>query len=141
MVVPHATGRLPEVLKRGLADLDELGVAALGFERMLLVRSARQPQPVVGRNFFEKTAAWMRSTLAYMIPASEQPVRPPKLAEFIETVLRVLPVGTRVALPELLSQADQSDRRPTYSGENRPQPDGMHALVHAWLEAAHNRSQ
>jgi len=141
VVVPHATGRLPEALKRGLADLDELGVAALGFERLLLVRSARQPQPVAARNGFEKTAAWMLSTLAYMIPASGQPVRPAKLAEFIEAVLRVLPAGTHVASPELLAQANHSDRRTSFSGNNRPASAGMHALVQAWLEGAHNRSQ
>lgn len=141
VVVPHATGRLPEALKRGLADLDELGVAALGFERLLLVRSARNSQPVVARNGFEKTAAWMLSTLAYMIPAAEQPVRPAKLAEFIEAVLRVLPAGTHVASPELLAQADHSDRQPALAGNKRPVSAGMQALVQAWLEGAHNRSQ
>lgn len=141
VVVPHATGRLPEALKRGLADLDELSVAALGFERLLLVRSARNPQPVVARNGFEKTAAWMLSTLAYMIPASGQPVRPAKLAEFIEAVLRVLPAGTRVASPELLAQAGHSDRHPSLAGDKRPAAAGMQALVQAWLEGAHNRRQ
>src|SRR6185369_4080827 len=43
IVLPHAQGRLPEALKRGLASLDEQAVAALGFERLLLIRSAQKP--------------------------------------------------------------------------------------------------
>ncbi|MEO6015949.1 MAG: hypothetical protein ABIP46_01735, partial [Polaromonas sp.] len=91
VVMPHAPGRLPEALKRGLANLDEQAVAALGFERLLLVRSARKADDAAPRGFLEKTAAWMLSTLKYMIPATEQPVRPARLAEFVEAVLRVLP--------------------------------------------------
>ena len=53
VVQPHAQGRLPEALKRGLASLDEQAVAALGFERVLLVRSAQKPaaapRPTPGR--------------------------------------------------------------------------------------------
>ena len=83
----------------------------------------------------------MLSMLASVIPACEQPMRPAELAGFIEAVLRMLPVGTPVASPELRSQANQSDRRPPVPGENRSQPGGMHALVQAGLKAAHNRSQ
>src|SRR5687768_12947631 len=45
VVLPHAQGQLPEALKRGLASLDEQAVAALGFERLLIVRSAQKPGP------------------------------------------------------------------------------------------------
>jgi hypothetical protein len=133
VVLPHATGRLPEALKRGLANLDELGVSALGFERLLLVRSARKPEAGAGGNVFEKTAAWMLSTLAYMIPASEQPVRPAKLAHFVDEALQRLPPGTHVASPELLWRANQTLSRSDAEGS-------MTALVSGWLEAGHNRS-
>ena len=134
VVVPHATGRLPDALKRGLANLDEQAVAALGFERLLLVRSARKPQEAAGKNFLEKTAAWMLSTLKFMIPQAEQPVRPAKLAEFVDAALQVLPPGTHVAAPELLWQANQSGGRHSGGG-------GMHGVVQAWLAAARNPAQ
>lgn len=134
IVLPHDSGRLPEALKRGLANLDELGVAALGFERLLLVRSARKPAAAMPGNVFERTAAFMLSTLAYMIPASEQPVRPAKLAQFIDAALRVLPPGTHVASPELLHRANQTSSNPQASLD----APGMPALVHSWLEAGQN---
>lgn len=134
VVVPHATGRLPDALKRGLANLDEQAVAALGFERLLLVRSARKPQDAAGQNFLEKLAAWMLSTLRFMVPQAEQPVRPAKLAEFVDAVLQVLPPGTHVAAPELLWQANQSSGG-RFGGGN------MHSVVQAWLAAARNPAQ
>ena len=133
VVLAHATGRLPEALKRGLANLDELEISSLGFERLLLVRSARKPEAATGGDVFEKTAAWMLSTLAYMIPASEQPVRPAKLVHFVDTALQFLPTGTHVVPPELLWRANQ-----TVAGSDAG--DGMQALVRGWLEAGHNRA-
>jgi hypothetical protein len=50
----------------------------------------------------------MLSILKFMIPQAEQPVRPAKLAEFVDTALAMLPPGTHVAAPELLWQANQS---------------------------------
>ena len=123
VVMPHAQGRLPEALKRGLANLDEHAVAALGFESMLLLRSAQKTAAVQQAGFLKKTAAWMLSTLSYMIPATEQPVRPTKLAEFVEAALRVLPPGTHVASPELLWRASQG----------QPKAAGMQDIVNAWL--------
>ena len=102
VVTPHAQGRLPEALKRGLANLDEQALTGLGFERLLLVRSARKADADTTSGLLEKTAAWMLSIFKYMIPASEQPVRPSRLAEFIDEALRVLPPGTHVAPQELL---------------------------------------
>ena len=131
VVVPHSTGRLPDALKRGLANLDEQAVAALGFERLLLVRSARKAPDAAGKNFPERVAAWMLSTLKFMIPQAEQPVRPAKLAEFVDAALRVLPPGTHVAAPELLWQANQSGGRGV----------GMHSVVQAWLAAARDPAQ
>ena len=43
-VLPHAQGRLPDALKRGLASLDEQAVAALGSERVVFLRSVTQRQ-------------------------------------------------------------------------------------------------
>jgi hypothetical protein len=93
IVMPHAQGRLPDALQRGLANMDEQAVAAAGFERMLLVRSAQQLARVRPAGLLKKTAAWMLSTLSYMIPATEQPVRPVKLAEFVDAALQLLPPG------------------------------------------------
>jgi hypothetical protein len=119
VVLPHAPGRLPQALRHGLASIDEQQVAALGFERVLLVRSAQKQAATVGRGFLEKVAAWMLSTLKYMIPVSEQPVRPARLAEFVDLALRGLPAGTHVVPPELLWQAGQARN--------------MHTVVQAWL--------
>jgi hypothetical protein len=139
VVVPHASGRLPDALKRGLADLDEHAVAALGFERVLLVRSARKADSPKAGNVFERTAAWMLSILKFMIPAAQQPVRPAKLAEFVDAALAMLPPGTHVAAPELLWEANQS----TSAGWSA-KPDGgksMRHVVLAWLAATHNPEQ
>ncbi|MGB4115901.1 MAG: hypothetical protein WBK51_05075 [Polaromonas sp.] len=112
VVLPHAQGRLPDAVKRGLANLDEQALAALGFERLLLVRAAQKMPTAAAQGFLNKTAAWMLSTLSYMIPATEQPVRPSKLAEFIDLALPLLPPGTHVASPELLWQsAEGKDTR------------------------------
>ncbi len=143
VVVPHASGRLPDALKRGLADLDEHAVAAMGFERVLLVRSARKEQAVPSKNFFEKTAAWMLSVLKFMIPAAEQPVRPAKLAEFVDTALAMLPPGTHVAAPELLWQANQSTAAgwSATRGDTKGNGNSMRHVVQAWLAATHNPAQ
>ncbi len=124
VVVPHAQGRLPYAVKRGLANLDEQALAALGFDRLLLVRSAQKAAPAAAKGMLNKTAAWMLSTLSYMIPATEQPVRPSKLAEFIDIAIHQLPVGTHVASPELLWRA----------------AEGLNTLqvVQAWLNGPHS---
>jgi hypothetical protein len=143
VVVPHAPGRLPDALKRGLADVDEHAVAAMGFERVLLVRSARKVQAVRSENFFERTAAWMLSILKFMIPAAEQPVRPAKLAEFVDTALAMLPAGTHVAAPELLWQANQSTAAGWSANRDGAKVGGnsMRDVVRAWLAATHNPEQ
>ncbi|MDO9403197.1 MAG: hypothetical protein Q7T87_04125 [Polaromonas sp.] len=121
VVTPHAQGRLPEALKRGLANLDEQALTGLGFTCLLLVRSARKAEADNASGLFEKTAAWMLSIFKYMIPASEQPVRPARLAEFIDEVLRVLPPGNHVAPQELLSQAG-------------PGAPALREVVRRWLD-------
>lgn len=120
IVLPHAQGRLPDALKRGLASLDEQAVAAMGFDSVLIVRSARKAAATPsGASFLEKTAAWMLSIAGFMIPASEQPVRAAKVAEFVDKALQLMPPGTHVAAPELVWQAAQGD---------------VGAVVRAWLQ-------
>lgn len=109
IVMPHAQMRLPESLKRGLANLDEHAVATLGFERLLIVRSPQKPQSQPPGNFLARVAHGMLSTLRYMIPSSEQPVRAVKVAEFVAHALRLAPPGIHIASPEMLWQAAQGD--------------------------------
>jgi hypothetical protein len=109
IVLPHAPGRLPEALKRGLASLDEQAVAALGFERLLLLRSAQKPGTVQHANAGARIAHWMLGIFKYMVPSSEQPVRATKVAEFLAVALRIAPAGIHVASPERVWQAAQQD--------------------------------
>lgn len=118
VVQPHAQGRLPEALKRGLASMDEQSVAALGFDRLLLVRSARKPADASKGSAPERLAAWMLSIARFMVPASEQPVRAVAVAQFVDAALRLAPLGTYVAAPELVWQAAQGQAE---------------AVVRAWL--------
>lgn len=127
VVLPHAQGRLPDAVKRGLANLDEHALAALGFERLLLVRSAQKTAPRAATGLPDKVAAWMLSTLSYMIPVTDQPVRPSKLAEFIDVAIHQLPVGTHVASPELLWRAAASLSTPQ--------------VVQAWLNGSNSIAQ
>ncbi|WP_213958491.1 hypothetical protein [Variovorax sp. dw_954] len=107
VVQPHAQGRMPDALKHGLAGLDEHAVVALGFERVLLVRSAQKPAAQRFANPAERLAAWMLSIFRYMVPSSEQPVRASKVAEFVERALQVAPPGVHVASPEIVWRATQ----------------------------------
>ena len=109
IVLPHAPGRLPEALKRGLASLDEQAIAALGFERLLILRSAQQPGKAAHASAGSRLAHWMLGIFKYMIPSSEQPVRAVKVAELLSAALRIAPPGIHVAAPELVWQAAQED--------------------------------
>ena len=109
VVLPHAQGRLPEALKRGLADLDEQAVAALGFERLLIVRSAQKPAPAAASGKLAAIAHWMLSITRYMVPSSEQPVRAAKVAQFVTAALQLAPPGIHVAAPETVWHAAQGD--------------------------------
>ena len=113
VVLPHAQGRLPEALKRGLASLDEHAVAAQGFERLLIVRSAQKPEPPPDGRWLPGVARWMLSVFKYMVPSSEQPVRSAKVAEFVAAALQVAPPGIHVAAPETVWRAAQGDLRLT----------------------------
>ena len=109
VVLPHAPGRLPEALKRGLGSLDEQAVAGLGFDRILLLRSAQKPADVEQRSAPARLAHWMLGIFKYMIPSSEQPVRAVKVAQLLAAALRHAPPGIHVAAPELVWQAAQGD--------------------------------
>ena len=118
VVLPHAQGRLPEALKRGLADLDEQAVAALGFDRLLIVRSAQKAPPPPAPGMLAGIAHWMLSILKYMVPSSEQPVRAAKVAQFVAVALQLAPPGIHIAAPETVWHAAQGD---------------LHAAVRQWL--------
>ena len=109
VVLPHAQGRLPEALKRGLASLDEHAVATLGFERLIIVRSAQKPGPSAASGLLPAFARWMLSVFKFMVPSSEQPVRAVKVAEFVALALQLVPPGIHIAAPELVWRAAQGD--------------------------------
>ncbi|MBA3773456.1 MAG: hypothetical protein H0X13_13480 [Ramlibacter sp.] len=109
IVLAHAPGRLPEALKPGLAGLDEQAVAALGFERLLIVRSAQKPPPAAAPGVLAGLAHWMLSIFKYMVPSSEQPVRAAKVAQFVATALKLAPPGIHIAAPETVWHAAQGE--------------------------------
>lgn len=111
VVLPHAQARLPDGLKRGLASLDEQAVAALGFERLLIVRAAEKPRRERAGSWPQALARWMLSVTGYMVPNREQPVRSAKLAEFVAHALRLAPPGIHVAASDLVWTAAQGDVR------------------------------
>jgi len=113
VVLPHAQGRLPEALKRGLASLDEQAVAALGFDRILIIRSAGKPGSARPPGILHSVAHWMLSVFKYMVPSSEQPVRAVKVAEFVAMALALAPPGIHIAAPEVVWRAAQGDLRGT----------------------------
>lgn len=108
VVVPHDQGRLPEALKAGLATLDEHAVAAMGFERLLLVRPAAAPPARRHAHVLEWLAHRMLSIFAYMIPNSELPPRPADLAALVDVALREIPPGVHIAPPELARKTQAS---------------------------------
>jgi hypothetical protein len=111
VVLPHAQGRLPDALKRGLAGLDEQAVAAQAFERLLIVRSAQKPAALEARSFLAAVADWMLSVTKYMVPSSEQPVRAAKVAELVAVALQLAPPGIHIAAPETVWRAAQGRTR------------------------------
>lgn len=111
VVLPHAPGQLPEALKRGLATLDEQALAGLGFDRLLIFRSAQKPVAVRQANVLARLADWMLGIFKYMVPSTEQPVRAVKVAELLAVALQLAPHGIHVAAPETVWQAGQGSAR------------------------------
>lgn len=109
IVLPHAQGSLPESLKRGLASLDEQTLASIGFDRLIIVRSAQKPATLVKTNPLEKLAHWMLGIFQFMVPSSEQPVRPTKMAQMVDALLQTAPLGITVLAQEEVWALAQSD--------------------------------
>lgn len=110
VVMPHAQGQLPEALKRGLANLDEQAVAALGLERLIIVRSAQKPATLpAGGPWLPRVAQFMLGVFKYMVPGAEQPVRADKVAALVQCALDIAPPGIHIAAPEVVWQAAQGD--------------------------------
>lgn len=109
VVQPHDTGRLPDALRHGLANLDEQAVAALDFERLLFVRSARASEPAVADSLPQRLAHWMLGIFKYMVPESERPLRAPVLARLVQVLMDVAPPGAHVVPTPLLWRAAQGD--------------------------------
>ena len=120
VVLPHDQGRLPLALQQGLANLDEQAVAALGFERLLIVRSAVKPAPQKASGLLQRIANGVLSSLTYLVPNSQMPVRASKVAELVDVALRHLPPGIHIAPPELVWRCSQTPVLP---------------LVKEWLSA------
>ncbi len=100
VVLPHAQGSLPDALKAGLATLNEQALAAIGFERLLIVRSAEKPKASSPSHALDKLALWMLGIFKFMVPTPEQPVRPVKLANIVDAALQYAPAGVRVLGPQ-----------------------------------------
>lgn len=121
IVLPHVQGSLPESLKHGLASLDEQAMAALGFERLIIVRSAQKPMALNKTHPLEKLAQWMLSIFSFMVPSSEQPVRPTRLAELVDILLQLAPKGIHVLAQEQVWQFAQMPS------------DALASKLRAWL--------
>lgn len=110
VVMPHSPASLPDALKRGLANLDEHAVAALGFEHLVFVRSAQKPGNARAAQWLQRLADGVLAQMQMMVAAPDQPVRATKVAQFVLELAAQLPAaepGTRVAPPELVWQAAQ----------------------------------
>jgi hypothetical protein len=109
VVLPHQPNRLPTALQRGLANLDEVAVCALGIQRLVIIRSASKLAPTASDlPWGAKIASWMLNALSYMVPNSEQPLRASQLARIVGQTLaevQASPGGTFIAGHELLYQA------------------------------------
>jgi hypothetical protein len=103
VVLPHQQGRLPEAIKRGLATDDEHAVAAMGFDTVLLLRSA-QPgaRSATAGGFLARLAAGMLGVLHYLVPNNQKPVRADGVARVASCALELAPPGIHVAAPELV---------------------------------------
>jgi hypothetical protein len=112
IVLPHVQGSLPESLRRGLASLDEQAVASMGFERLLILRSAQKPLALRRQHVLQRLAHWMLGIFAFMVPAQEQPVRPSKIALILDALLLTAPAGITVLAQEdmwTLGQCEPQD--------------------------------
>ena len=110
VVSPDAPAALPHALMAGLANLDEQAVTALGFDHLVFVRTARPNVATHTRPWLQRVADNVLAQLQVMVAASNQPLRARKVAEFVDALVRQLPLsapGTRIAPPELLWRCAQ----------------------------------
>lgn len=122
VVLPHQAALLPQALKVGLANLDEQAVSAMGFEHVVIVRSAEPPEERLTSRGLQRVADMVLAQLRFMTPQQQQPVRARKVAALAAALahqLRGSGPGTRVLPPEVVWHAAQL-REP-------------HGLVQAWL--------
>ncbi len=121
VVLPHHQGRLPEAIKRGLATRDEQAVAAMGFDTVLLLRSA-QPGPgaAAAGGLLHRLAAGMLGVLHYLVPNNQKPVRADGVAKVASCALELAPPGIHVAAPELV-----------WAAASAPDPS---PLLNVWLQ-------
>lgn len=99
VVMPHDAGRLPQALQQGLANLDEQAVAALGFEHLVILRSARAPGADGASRGLQRLADAVLAQLRLMTPQRLLPVRTAKLAALVAALaarLSAAPPGARV---------------------------------------------
>lgn len=111
VVLPHAQGALPESLKHGLASMDEQALASIGFERLVILRSAEKPISQRQAHWLDRLAQWMLGIFSFMVPVQEQPVRATKIAEIVDALLHIAPRGITVLSPQemwALSQCHSS---------------------------------
>ena len=110
VVMPHASGSLPAGLAAGLASVDEQAVAALGFERVAILRPAQPPRASASGGL-QRVADAVLAQLRIMVPQTLQPVRArhvARLAVEVACQLGACPAGTRVLAPERVWQAAQA---------------------------------
>ena len=112
VLTPHQSGRLPQALQQGLANLDEAAVAALGFERVLLLRAASAPRADERLALLPRVARAMLGIFRYMIPTSQLPLRAVQLAQVAEAALALAPPGVHVLGPATLHAAAQGEAGP-----------------------------
>lgn len=112
VVMPHDAGRLPQALQQGLANLDEQAVAALGFEHVVILRSAQAPDGLGASRGLQWLADAVLAQLRLMTPQRLQPVRAAKVAALVAALavrLHDAPPGARVMAAEWVWLAAQVD--------------------------------
>lgn len=110
IVQPHVSAGLPHALRMGLANLDEQGMAGLGFDHLVFMRPAQAPVMDGDRHPGHRLARWMLSQLQMMVPAQDKPVRAAKVAQFAVQIAAQLPhspPGTRVLPSNMVWEAAQ----------------------------------
>lgn len=134
VVLPHAPASLPQALREGLANLDEQAVAALGFEHLVILRSAQAPADGPASGGWQRLADAVLAQLRVMTPQAQQPVRAAKVARLAVALARALPAsapGTRVMPPEVVwLAAQQRDAQPLVQAwlDGEPLPDARGTL-------------